>query len=57
MAEKTETLQVRCSEDMFRGLDELRREHPDLPTRAGMARIVLETAIEKHRAKATKGGR
>lgn len=50
------TLQVRISGDILTGLDELRRDHPDIPTRAGMARILMETAIEKHRAKKAKEG-
>lgn len=54
--DKHETLQVRCSVDLLKGLDDLRREHPDLPTRATMARIVLENAIERQRAKEAKRG-
>ena len=53
-SKKDETLQVRCTEDVLIGLDELRRDHADIPTRAGMARIIIETAIEKHRAKKAK---
>lgn len=56
--EMNEVLQIRCTDDVMTGLDELRREHPDIPTRAGMARILIEASIEKHRAKkAREAGR
>lgn len=42
---KSVNLQVRCHPELVRGLDDLRRAEADLPTRAEMARRLIERAI------------
>ena len=54
---KSEILQIRITEEMGRGLDDMRRVHPDIPTRVEMGRICMQEAIDRFNAKMKREGK
>lgn len=46
-----EVLQVRLDPDTAKGLDDMRRAHPDIPPRAVLVREMVAAAVAKDRAK------
>jgi len=46
MEEKTQRFEMRVSKSFLEQVDDWRRNHPDLPSRANAIRILVERAIE-----------
>lgn len=50
---KSGNLQVRCTPELIQGLDDLRRVESDLPSRAEMARRLIERALDAQATRST----
>ncbi len=46
-----ESITVRLPGELLAGIDDLRRAESDIPTRAGMIRLLIERAIEAQQKK------
>ena len=46
-----ESITVRLPAELLTAIDDLRRIEPELPTRAGMIRLLIERAIAAHEKK------